>query len=32
MLQLPQQPTIEPWLNAWGAACISLTCGIKGYF
>ncbi len=33
MLQLPQQPTIEPWLNAWGAACIGLTCeGLKGYF
>lgn len=33
MLQLPQQATIEPWLNAWGAACIGLTCeGLKGYF
>ena len=33
MLQLPLQPTIEPWLNAWGAACIGLTCeGLKGYF
>jgi glucose/mannose transport system permease protein len=33
MLQLPQQPTIEPWLNAWGTACIGLTCeGLKGYF
>ena len=33
MLQLPLRPTIEPWLNAWGAACIGLTCeGLKGYF
>ena len=33
MLQLPQQPTIAPWLNAWGTACIGLTCeGLKGYF
>jgi glucose/mannose transport system permease protein len=33
MLQLPLQPTIEPWVNAWGAACIGLTCeGLKGYF
>jgi len=33
MLQLPQAPTIEPWLNAWGSACIGLTCeGLKGYF
>ena len=33
MLQLPQQPTIEPWINAWGTACIGLTCeGLKGYF
>ena len=33
MLALPQAPTIEPWLAAWGRACIGLTCaGIKGYF
>jgi glucose/mannose transport system permease protein len=33
MLQLPQQPTVAPWLNAWGTACIGLTCeGLKGYF
>jgi len=33
MLQLPQQPTIKPWLDAWGTACIGLTCeGLKGYF
>jgi glucose/mannose transport system permease protein len=25
--------TIEPWLNAWGSACIGLTCeGLHGYF
>jgi glucose/mannose transport system permease protein len=33
MLQLPQQFTVAPWINAWGEACIGLTCnGINGYF
>ena len=33
MLQLPQQFTTAPWANAWGEACIGLTCrGINGYF
>ena len=33
MLALPQDPTIEPWLAAWGSSCVGLTCtGIKGYF
>ncbi len=33
MLALPQDPTVEPWLAAWGSACVGLTCaGIKGYF
>ena len=33
MLALPAAPTIEPWIKAWGEACIGLTCaGIKGYF
>ncbi len=33
MMALPSAPTIEPWLKAWGAACIGLTCiGIKGFF
>jgi glucose/mannose transport system permease protein len=33
MLALPRDPTIAPWLNAWGEACVGLTCqGIKGYF
>lgn len=33
MMALPVNPTIEPWLKAWGTACIGLTCnGIKGYF
>jgi len=32
MLALPQNPTAEPWLSAWGRACVGLTCaGIKGY-
>ena len=33
MLALPLQWTIEPWLKAWGTACVGLTCeGIHGYF
>jgi glucose/mannose transport system permease protein len=33
MMALPLAPTIEPWLKAWGTACIGLTCnGIRGYF
>src|SRR5882757_5304660 len=33
MLALPQSPTFEPWLKAWGETCVGLTCaGIKGYF
>ena len=33
MLALPIQWTLEPWRQAWGSACIGLTCeGINGYF
>jgi glucose/mannose transport system permease protein len=33
MMALPMAPTIEPWLKAWGTACVGLTCnGIRGYF
>ncbi|MET0747461.1 MAG: carbohydrate ABC transporter permease [Rhizobium sp.] len=33
MLSLPQSPTFDPWLKAWGETCVGLTCnGIKGYF
>jgi glucose/mannose transport system permease protein len=33
MLALPKDPTIEPWIKAWGASCVGLTCeGIHGYF
>ena len=33
MLALPKQPTIDPWIRAWGEACVGLTCeGIHGYF
>jgi glucose/mannose transport system permease protein len=33
MLSLPQAFTFQPWLDAWGSACIGLTCeGIGGYF
>ncbi len=33
MLALPVGWTIEPWLKAWGTACIGLTCkGINGFF
>lgn len=33
MLAWPRNPTVEPWLKAWGETCVGLTCaGIKGYF
>ncbi|MDR9764413.1 carbohydrate ABC transporter permease, partial [Rhizobium redzepovicii] len=33
MLALPQAPTFDPWIKAWGETCVGLTCaGIKGYF
>ena len=33
MMALPQDPTVAPWIEAWGTACIGLTCdGIRGYF
>jgi glucose/mannose transport system permease protein len=33
MLALPKEPTIAPWLAAWGTTCVGLTCqGIKGFF
>ena len=33
MLALPQHVTVTPWLDAWGRACVGLSCtGIKGYF
>lgn len=33
MLALPREVTFEPWRQAWGSACIGLTCaGLKGYF
>lgn len=33
MLDLPVHWTVAPWVQAWGSACIGLTCaGIKGYF
>jgi glucose/mannose transport system permease protein len=33
VMALPRSPTIDPWLKAWGGACVGLTCqGIKGYF
>ncbi|WP_088347722.1 MULTISPECIES: carbohydrate ABC transporter permease [Rhodomicrobium] len=33
MLALPKNPTIAPWLAAWGTTCVGLTCqGIKGFF
>ncbi|ACE92918.1 putative sugar ABC transporter, permease protein [Rhizobium etli CIAT 652] len=33
MLALPEAPTFDPWIKAWGEACVGLTCaGIKGYF
>lgn len=33
MLALPRAATFDPWVRAWGEACVGLTCaGIKGYF
>ncbi|QEL09824.1 carbohydrate ABC transporter permease [Kushneria phosphatilytica] len=33
MLALPSNWTIQPWLEAWGSACIGLECnGVHGYF
>ncbi|WP_284778108.1 carbohydrate ABC transporter permease [Agrobacterium sp. lyk4-40-TYG-31] len=33
MLSVPQSPTFQPWIKAWGETCVGLTCnGIKGYF
>ncbi|RKR07484.1 carbohydrate ABC transporter membrane protein 2 (CUT1 family) [Kushneria sinocarnis] len=33
MLALPDNWTIQPWLEAWGSACIGLECnGVHGYF
>ncbi len=33
MFSLPKDPTVAPWLKAWGTTCVGLTCeGIKGYF
>ncbi|WP_020394725.1 carbohydrate ABC transporter permease [Thiolinea disciformis] len=33
ILAFPSEWTTEPWVKAWGNACVGLTCeGIKGYF
>lgn len=33
MLALPAHWTLAPWLDAWGRACVGLSCnGIAGYF
>jgi glucose/mannose transport system permease protein len=33
MLALPEHWTVAPWLDAWGRACVGLSCnGIAGYF
>ena len=33
IIALPKEWTIEPWVDAWGTACVGLSCnGIKGYF
>jgi glucose/mannose transport system permease protein len=33
MLALPRHWTVAPWLDAWGRACVGLSCnGIAGYF
>jgi glucose/mannose transport system permease protein len=33
LVALPEAVTFQPWIDAWGKACIGLTCeGIHGYF
>ena len=33
IIALPQEWTVEPWVDAWGPTCVGLSCnGIKGYF
>jgi glucose/mannose transport system permease protein len=33
IITLPNQWTVEPWIDAWENACVGLSCkGIKGYF
>ena len=33
LLSLPQSPTVEPWVKAWGEACTGMRCeGVGGYF
>ena len=33
LVALPEVVTFQPWIDAWGKACIGLTCeGIHGYF
>ncbi|MBZ0330592.1 carbohydrate ABC transporter permease [Halomonas sp. ANAO-440] len=33
LLSLPQSPTVDPWVKAWGEACTGMRCeGIGGYF
>jgi glucose/mannose transport system permease protein len=33
LLALPQDPTVQPWIDAWSKTCVGLTCeGIAGYF
>lgn len=33
ILALPRQWTLQPWLKAWGEACVGLDCsGVKGFF
>lgn len=33
LLNFPEAFTVQPWLTAWGEACIGITCGgLKGYF
>lgn len=33
ILALSKEPTLDPWIRAWGEACVGLTCeGIHGYF
>nr|WP_163502398.1 carbohydrate ABC transporter permease [Halomonas socia] len=33
LLSLPREPTLTPWIKAWGEACTGMRCeGVGGYF
>ena len=33
LMGFPQNPTFDPWIKAWGSACVGVQCeGLNGYF